>query len=356
MVMENTIRIIKRIEKTHRNLGLPTVFCKLIDISNLGVLIVAERGRGKGAIMDSLIQLRHRNVMRMSKITPAGLAAVANEMNDTEITIINPDITSLYTDYLKDAAINVISHLISEHSLPASWTARYRYSISNCTVSFISGVQAKMMRKLMKLASWESMYKDRFIRFYMFYPRGTPKYCPEYPYVGEIEMGGHPVDAISIPSSIKSDPRYTRMKAILRIQTSEGRCQMYLNRILKASAWLNQREVVTEGDLKFLNACALYLHTEYMLSERETVSSPLLLNPDSFVLLFHMIEHKEASKKSMREYFKMSTSKLDRQLKPLMSANIIKGTFGKDLLRLNPKFKKKYVDPILELYEEYGVE
>lgn len=131
---------------------------------------------------------------------------------------------------------------------------------------------------------------------------------------------------------------------------------MYLNRLLKASAWLNQREVVTEGDLEFLNACALYLHTEYMLSERETVSSPLLLNPDSYVLLFHIVERGAVSKKSMRQYFKMSVDKLNRQLKPLMATNIIKGTFGKDEIRLNPSWEKKYIKPMLDLYEKYGVE
>ena len=156
--IQNTITIVKRVEKTHRNLGLPVVFAKMIDLSNLGLLIVAERGRGKGAILDCIKQLRHRKLMEVSKLTPAGLKKIADNLNDSEITFINPDISSLYTQYLKDAAINVLASLIYDHRLPQSWTDRYNYKIENCYLSFISGTQGKMLRALNKLPSWESMY------------------------------------------------------------------------------------------------------------------------------------------------------------------------------------------------------
>lgn len=353
--MENTIKVIKRVEKTHKNLGIPSVFAKLCDIANLGCLLVAERGRGKEATMNVIKQLRHRDVLEISRLTPAGIAGIAPQLNGHELTMINPDISSVYTDYLKDAFINVISHLISEHRIPASYTAQYKYTVSDCTISFISGAQSKMIRKLQQLPSWESMYKDRLLRFYMFYPRGTPNYVDFMPDVGEITMGGSTVESISIPRSIMEDEKYLRLLILMRIQTSEGRSKTYLNRLLKASAWLNQRDVVTSGDLEFLNACGLNLHTEYMLSERETVSSPLLLNPDSYVLLFYIVEKENVTRKELREYFKMSRAKLDRQIQPLMASNILKGTFGKDELSLNNEWREKYVEPILRLYESYGV-
>ena len=109
--------------------------------------------------------------------------------------------------------------------------------------------------------------------------------------------------------------------------------------------------MVNKYDLEFLNLCSVYLVLDDLLSTRETVSSPLLFDPNSYILLFHVIEREKTSKKEMREYYKMNTSKLNRQLEPLMKLNLIRGTFGKDEIKVNPKFDRKYLQPIREWME-----
>jgi len=356
MSIENTLKIVKRVEATHRNLGLPTVISKLVDLSDLGLFIVAERAKGKGAILDAVMQLRHRKVMKVSRVTPAGLAKIAKELSDTKVTFINPDITGLYSSYLKDAAINVIAHLISEHSVPQSWTAQYQYSISNCFISFLGGIQPKLMRELTTLPNWESMYKDRYLRMYLIYPFGTPNYIKDYPHIGDIFLPAEfNQEQISISRDIRRERSYIRLKTILERQTSEGRSGQYLDALLRAHAFLNQREMVLTIDLDILELATPYFMIDYWLSERQALASPLKLDPNGYVLLFYMIEHGEASKAKMRAYWKVSQSTMTRAIQHLREKHIIVGTYGKDLYTLNPDWYKRYIAPLINWGNSIGI-
>jgi len=354
--IENTVRVIRRVEATHRNLGLPIIFAKCIDLANLGVFIMAERAKGKGAILDSVMQLRHRKVLKVARLTPAGLKRIADELSDNELTFINPDITSLYTNYLKDAAINALAHLISEHSLPSSWTDKYEYKIDNCTISFLTGVQPKLLREMSALPNWESMYKDRFIRFCVFYPFGTPDYIKEYPTVGDVTIPqGFKPEQVNMPRSLRKEMAYIRLKTIIERQTSAGRSGQYTDSLLKAHAFLNERDTVVSSDLKVLELFTVNLMADYWLSERESLAGSLKFEPDSYVLLAYMVERGGASRKDLRTYFKASQRTVTKFMHPLIERNIITGTYGVDRYQLNPDWYTRYIMPIINFGKEIGV-
>jgi len=359
--MENTIRIIETVEKTHKNLGLPTVFAKLIDAAYMGLFIVGHRGVGKGAILNSIEKLRHRDLVRITRITPAGLAKEASEWSGRRLTVINPDFSSFYTDYLKDAGINLISYLLSEHSVPKSWTAKYQYEITDCWISFLTSTQPRMLRRINALPQWESMYCDRFIRFHMLYPFGTPKYRKDYPQVPTLELElSNPETDVVLPPKLKTTAEYNRLKTILWRQTSEGRAEMYLDRLLKAHAWLNNRDCVAPKDLKFLELFTPYLAIDYLLSDRETVSAPLRFNPDAYLVFFYLIEHEEATRKELKRYFMLIKEKgkytaLSRALDPLRAKNLIEGVYGTPKYRINRKWKEVYLQPLLNFAKEHGL-
>jgi len=359
--MENTIRIIETVEKTHKNLGLPVVFAKLIDAAYLGLFISGHRGTGKGAILNSIKKLRHRDVIEITRITPAGLAKEAAEWSGRRLTIINPDFSSFYTEYLKDAGINLMAHLISEHSVPKSWTARYSYEITDCHISFLTSTQPRMIRKINSLPQWESMYCDRFIRFHMLYPYGKPQYRRFYPEVPTLELElGEPETDVVIPKSIREMPEYARLRTILWRQTSEGRAGIYLDRLLRAHAWLNNRDTVAPKDVHFLLLFAPYLVIDFLLADRETVSSPLRFNPDAYLVFFYLVEHEEATRKQLKHYFMLVKEKgkytaLSRALDPLRAKNLIEGVYGTPKYRINRKWKQTYLQPLLDFAKEHGL-
>ena len=359
--MENTLRIIKQIERTHRNLGLPVVFAKLIDLSNMGEFISGHRSTGKGATLNSVKLLRHRDVMEITRITPAGLAKEAKNMSNRSITIINPDFSSFYTRYLKDAGINLVSYLLTEHGVPKSWTAKYSYDVTDCYISFLTSTQPSMLRRINALPAWESMYRDRFIRFHMLYPFGTPKYIEQYPTVPTLTFElKNPETDVAIPRSVRRIKEYIRLKAVLQRQTSEGRSGIYLNRLLKAHAFINNRDTVANKDVKFLSIFLPYLIIDYLLSQRQAVSAALKFNPDAYLVFFYLIEHEEATRRKLKRYFMLIKQKgrgtaLTRAINPLLAANLVEGVYGTPTYRVNRKWHKQYITPLKEWSREMGI-
>ncbi|MCM8802824.1 MAG: hypothetical protein NC827_05910 [Candidatus Omnitrophica bacterium] len=345
--------MLRSVEKTHKNLGLPIVFTKLVDISNMGLFVCADRGKGKTRIIyDSQISLSHRDILKISILTYAGIVKVAKEINEKSITIINPDFSSFYTDYLKDVAVNLMANLLTEHSVRAS-TGKYVIQIQNCNCSFLSAIQPRLLSKLTKISAWESMYKDRFLRFHLLYPLGTPTYVEYPPNVPRLDYIDMNPNNVVIPQSIKRMKEYEKLKFLLMLQTSEGRCEDYVDRLLKASAWFNTRDTVVESDVQFLNLFFPYLFIDYVLSRREIISSPLDFNPNSFLLFAYIIEKKEATRRELKEHFKVSWEALKLATDDLLSLGLIKGSFRKPNYFVNPKFDEKYLKPIRYFYENY---
>jgi len=334
------------------------MFAKLIDLSNMGEFISGHRATGKGAILECIKNLRHRDVLEITRITPAGLAREAEKMSNRELTIINPDFSSFYTPYLKDAGLNLMAYLITEHGVPKSWTAKYNYDVTECYISFLTSTQPAMLRRINALPAWESMYRDRFIRFHMLYPFGTPNYIEAYPKVPTITFElRNPSTDVAIPRSIKRLKGYIRLKMVLQRQTSEGRSRIFLDRLLKAHAFINNRDTVAPKDVRFLSLFIPYLIIDYLLSKRQSVSASLKFNPDAYLVFFYLIEHKEATRKQLKKYFMLIKQKgkgtaLTRAIDPLLAASLVEGVYGTPTYKVNRVWQKKYVEPLMEWSRE----
>ena len=354
--MKNTLLVLKQVERTHPNLGLPILFAKLIDMSNIGCFLIAERGKGKTTALDVIRDsLRHRDLMQINIISYAGLAKMASEMSGRRITMINRDFSSFYTDYLKDVAINLIAGLITDHSIKAD-TQTYSIKIDDCVISFLSATQPQMLEKLNRIPTWESMYRDRFIRFPMLYWFGTPpKYQDKMPEVSTVEIIPD-AGEVSLPNSIKEIESYERMAAILERQTSASRCRLHLDAMLRAHAAFNMRDIVLPKDLEFIELFAGNLMLDYLVSDRQRgVSRPLVFNSNSYIIFSYLLEHGGASRAQMRQHWSVSQITIQRNLNPLMARNLIKGTYGKDWYVVNPKWLEKYANPIHKWFDKNGI-
>lgn len=331
------------------------MFAKMVDLCDLGLFLIGVRGRGKTTILDTIRDcLSHRDIMEVSILSYAGLNKMADNMSNRSMTMLNRDFSSFYTDYLKDVAVNMISGLITDHSIKAD-TGKYHLKIDNCTISFLSATQPQMLEKINRIPSWESMYRDRFIRYPMLYWFGSPVYREDMPKVSPIELIPD-VDDVVIAKSTKEKPEYSRMLAIIERQTSEGRCRQYLDGLLKASAAINQRDIVTEKDLKFMQLFAGNLIMDYLLSDRERgVSRSLVLNSDSYIIFDYLLEKGGSSKTDMRREWNVSNVTMQKNLNPLMAKNLIKGSFGKDWYEINPTWIEKYAKPVHDWFEEAGI-
>jgi hypothetical protein len=346
--LKTTIEITRQVEKTHMNLSFPVIFAKLCDLGNMGCFIIADRGKGKDAVLNTLIRspLQHRTILKVGVITFKGLRKIADKINNKSTTVINHDISTLYTDYLKDVALNVFCQLLYDKRLDEMHSAEYDLHIEEAEISFLSGVQPKMYRSISKLSTFEGMYRDRIIRYFMLYPMGTPEYKPFYPTIqNTIKITN---SEVTIPKELRLGEEYNKMEKIMKWQTSEGRGGEYLNRLLTASAKLNQRETVTMSDLKWLSLVIPNLIMERDCSIREGVSEPLIFNPNSYTILFEIIEKKEVTRQQLMEKFQVSNRTLTSNIKPLIGRRIISGKFGSRTYHIHPEYEKTYLEPVRE--------
>jgi len=356
--LHQTINIIRQVERTHKNLSLPLILAKLIDFADLGALLLTFRGKGKGAILHTLSKppLQHRHVIRVGAITYKGLKKIADTLSNNTVTIINPDISVLYTEYLRDVAVNLFSQLIYDHEIPEMHTQQYDLHIKNAYISFLSGTQPKMYESLAQLPTFESMYKDRFIRIAMLNPLGTPDYKKYYPQIKEIKYEKLQWEITELPPRLTQTKEYKRVEEVLRYITSESRGRDYTERLVKASARLNNRLQVTESDIKFLNILTPYMTFEKWTSRRlRGVSEPLLFDADAYTLLLTVIEKKKVSRKELQTEFQVTQTTITKNIKPLMAKRIIVGKFGADEYRLHKQFYETYMKPIQDFIQFAGV-
>jgi hypothetical protein len=159
----------------------------------------------------------------------------------------------------------------------------------------------------------------------------------------------------AIPQTVRDDAKYKRLQAIIERQTSEGRSKQYTEALLKAHAYLNNRDVVTGDDLQILDLFAPYLMIDYWLSEREEIAMPLRFQPNSYILLFYLIENGVARRKVIATKFQVSLATITKSVIPLREKNIVIGTYGTDTYQLNPEWYKRYIMPIIEFGQQIGV-
>lgn len=354
--LQQTINITRLVEKTHKNLSQPLIFSKLCDIANLGLMIIAPRGKGKSAICETLCKkpLQHRDIIRIGAITYKGLQKLSAKLNNASKTVINHDISTLYTEYLRDVAINVFSQLLYDHRIDEMHTQQYDLKIENATISFLTGVQPQIYKTISKLHTFESMYKDRFIRYFMLYPYGTPQYHKQPP---KIKDAIKITETAETPEELRKTKEYKRLKEMIEWHCSEGRAEDFTERLIQASTQLNGREEATISDVKWILLNTPNLLMEKWCSKRyRGVSEPLEFDPDSYTLLFTIIEKRQVTKTQLQAEFQVSTTTIHNNLKPLMGRKIIAGVYGSPQYKPHKTFWKTYIQPILNWAEFTGIQ
>ncbi len=316
--LQYAIQEIIAIERTHKNLGLPTIFAKFCDLSNLGLMITGPRGTGKTTVVRTigaeLPTLRHREYWNVGRLTPKGLGKAQSRFNKKSVSIYNLDFSSFSTEYLKDAALALFSSLIYDHEMVGE-TMGLSLSIEACYCSFISTIQPNLYRKISETDQFEAQYKDRYLRYYMlyFYPIledqkfKVPQIIPLPHLVKRIP---HIFEELpDIPISVKLSIEYKRFVQTLQTQTTPNRGREYAARLLKASALFNDREEVTVSDAKFLALYIPFLNIEFLLSERDNAAEPLKFDADAYTVFDYICTWGQVKPRQIEEHFQLRRTK-----------------------------------------------
>src|SRR4029077_1117864 len=113
--MQNSLKIIKDIERTHRGLGVPILFGNIAKISGIPVLFLGELGTGKGTTIKSIKKSDDDSFdLMMNTITYQELANSIGKSNNQKMTWRFPEWSTM-TKYHRELFLTVGAQIISDH-------------------------------------------------------------------------------------------------------------------------------------------------------------------------------------------------------------------------------------------------
>lgn len=288
--LPSTISIINQVAETHPHLGAPVVFLKLIDYSDIGCVEVGPLGTGKSTALHAVRSLAHRQVFT-KKFTLASSKRFSKMFSNSSLTWLNLEMSDL-TDMVMENMLRVVGDLIYDHVCEIN-TANYSCNIINSTISWLAACTYEIFNQMWDLRTWRGTTKDRVMRYFVFQrlrdedinldiprPQMTPNLTP----LRDIEVQTDMVGEI------------IRM---LRSQFSPTRAFDYSFRLLKSSAALNHRRVVTDADAKFVLLHRCNIEAEKWASSKKSISSPLVLDLDALQLFAEALKENGVSAREL---------------------------------------------------------
>lgn len=238
--------LIADVNETHIGLGNLVAVCQIIIKARKMALIVSPSGCGKSAAMDFSTSLC-RDVIAPDRLSMAGLASLADRLNDYDSTIVVDDISTTGTDYARTKIIGVLVALCYTHHVQ-SFMQGSEYEINNFQGSALVGVQPVWLRELMLTGEWEGSIQDKCLRYYHLVRPTVPNLSKP---VAQIE-NGLPFSDVKDFTPDSENIHWQRLTQLGIMQWSKARCRQHLQDYLKAVAALEGRDIVNVDDYEIL--------------------------------------------------------------------------------------------------------
>ncbi len=234
--MENSLRIIKQIESTHRGLGISVLFGIICYLGKISVIYLGDKGKGKGTTISAIkTNLDNKYDMIIDNLTLTELGN-KNELQfcHDKTLVWRIKEWSTMNQWNRTLFLTIGSKIITDHEY-------YHYlgdkkgipiviDIANTDLICYIGIQPlKMSRLMTENENWESLASDRFIKWIMLNPLRTKSldYPPQY------EM---PDIDYELQPDIENENRF--LMSMLKGQVSPERLPLYAQRLMRGYAIL----------------------------------------------------------------------------------------------------------------------
>lgn len=262
--MENSIKIIKSIERTHAGLGIPILFGNLCNLANVSCFFMGEVGTGKGTIIKNIraLDVKPEYDMTISTMNLTTLIKTIGDVKDEKLLWRVPEWSTLQP-YHRNIFLTIGSEVITDgnfNHVSRSKDEDIGLHIVNCRLTAFVGIQPLKMGKMMnENENWESIAKDRFMKFALINPlrNDTIESKPQYQFITKLSFN----EVVPIHSSLAV------MKMALGGQCSDERMLIYARRLLSAYCKLEGYEVATiKAEVEFRKLFGTYLNLYNLLS------------------------------------------------------------------------------------------
>jgi len=232
------------VEKTHSGLGNAMAMAIVCVKARECLLLVSPSGCGKSVITDTLAKI-HPEAYPLLSITKARLSTFKDVFSNFKGVVVMDDMASAGSMYERKetlVAFSVLcySHFISKHTFSSD------FEITDFHGATVMNIQPAILAEIYTYPEWESLLREKTLRYYHLYRPTKP--CQDPPSF-KVDWG------IDMDLVKKPDYRYklySKVEAIAGIQWGDARLQEHVNTLLRASAALAQRQVVTNDDFALL--------------------------------------------------------------------------------------------------------
>lgn len=242
--MHPLFSIIEGVEKTHPGLGTVLAMAILSTKANLCLLVVSPAGCGK-SITSEVLRQSYPDTITLDSVTTASLSQHGDTFQNFHGLVIIDDMGKIGDTYSRKHTLTAFAELCYSHFI-TRYTYRASVLIADFFGSAILNIQPSILAEIYQYPEWESVIQDKTLRYYHLYRPCKPNV--NLPSV-DIDWG------IDTSLVLKPDHRYklySKLEKIASIQWSDARVLEHLDNMLKASAALARRQMVTNEDFKLL--------------------------------------------------------------------------------------------------------
>lgn len=317
--MENSIKMIKQIERTHSGCGIPMLFGNICNLANVSAFYIGEKAIGKGTVISNIkpIGVKPRFDMNLNTLNLTTMFSklgikedLANGMVPEnadsgvkdEKMLWRIDEWSTLQEYHRNLFLTIGAELITErrfYHVSGSPSKPIILRIDNCDLVCFIGIQPRKYGTLMiKNENWESLASDRFMKFCFVNPLriDTTKQKPEYDFKPKLSIN----EIVPIKSQL------TVMKMTLHNQATEDRTISYARDLIRAYCKFEGYESVTlKAEIEFKQLFGFYLTLYDVMTYTESLEDTEHFNIGAIRLLSAICRYPNSTYKELINYFKV---------------------------------------------------
>lgn len=291
--IENTSRLIKQVEESHRGLGLAMDFTIASALGQLGLILCGLKETGK-----STSALANHNYLEQKIFNLKGCATLASfgreEMADTQHRMSNSKVLWTCEDLVHAGemalsnTLKIASALIDKGEIHYVTSQSY-VAIGKCKLSFIGCATPDVLQLLFNTREWQGNYSDRFFRYYILpfeevdITKGLPSWKLNPPPLFHAD-----------PLDVEVDIRLGRYKEAIKLFNSlfsPKRAKLACDSWLAGHAILNGRMKVVKEDIDVLLLSYPNIRIEKWFAKRARPSLPKVYNLDQLIMFAYCLQN-----------------------------------------------------------------
>jgi len=300
--------IIENVDSDHVGLEGLALMSAVCDASNRSLLAIGVSGTGKSTVAFWVRDSVKRSYIMPHGITVNGLKDYSERLSNNSVSVIVEDLSRSGTDYMQVATVSVLAGLaytgyISKHN------QSLHLDISGCKMSALIYAQPLILKKLVAVNEFESDIKDKCLRFYHLIKPVDPKPTGLHTSQKWKSIDREEVKKSGVDEEIVSN---------LRAEVSKARAYEHCEALLKGSAVVNDRRVVTEADRWLVRRLTKNFNIENTIYYKEHLEGARELDVDLLPLFTMLLTYPKVTIKSIaEEYGGLSTSRTKHILSEL---------------------------------------